>query len=372
MSDASNHAEIKSIPLEQRHIDLGARMTPFAGYLMPLQYAGIKEEHLAVRSGVGLFDVSHMGEFEIVGADAIEVIDGLVTNDASKLVDGQAMYAALCNEEGGIIDDVLVYRLAEDHIFVCVNASRRDVDFAHMSAHARGKAEIRDTSDTYALLAIQGPKALDLIKVLAPEDAEALEALRYYRARRAVVAGVDMLVSRTGYTGEDGFELYIPVAQAETVFDATLIAGEAFDLALCGLGCRDTLRLEARFNLYGQDMNETTNPFEAGLGWTVKLNKTTPFVGQDALKAIKARGLTRKLCGFVLQEKGMIRPGYEIYIGEENVGEVTSGSWAPTLEESIGLGYIGLDFVDAPLVDIQIRKKRVPARLTSQPFYKRD
>lgn len=372
MSKTKNDAEIKSIPLEHRHRELGARMTPFAGYMMPLQYAGIKEEHLAVRNAVGLFDVSHMGEIEIIGADAVEVIDGLVTNDASKLVDGQAMYAALCNEAGGIIDDVLVYRLAEDHILVCANASRRDRDFAHMKANARGEAEIVDNSDDYALLAIQGPKALELIKTLAPEDADEIEALRYYRARRGVVAGVEMLVSRTGYTGEDGFELYIPTEQAEVVFDAILKAGEDFDLAMCGLGCRDTLRLEARFNLYGQDMDESTNPFEAGLGWTVKLKKKTPFVGQEALKAIKEGGLTRKLCGFVLQGRGMIRPGYEIYIEDECVGEVTSGSWGPTLEESIGLGYIDLDFVDAQMVDIQIRKKRVPARLTSKPFYKRD
>lgn len=372
MSDAQESTDTKSIPLEHRHRELGARMTPFAGYMMPLQYAGIKEEHLAVRNGVGLFDVSHMGEVEFVGPDAIAMIDGLVTNDASKLVDGQAMYAALCNEEGGIIDDVLVYRLAEDHVMVCVNASRRAEDLAHMKANARGDAEIRDTSDQYVLLAIQGPRAIDLLKALAPDEADAFEALRYYRARRGVVAGVEMLVSRTGYTGEDGFELYIPVAQAEAVFDATLEAGEDFDLAMCGLGCRDTLRLEARFNLYGQEMDETTNPFEAGLGWTVKLKKKTPFVGQDALKSIKERGLTRMLCGFILQEKGIIRPGYEIYIGEQCVGEVTSGSWAPTLEESIGLGYIDLEFADAPMVDIQIRKKRVPARLTSKPFYKRD
>lgn len=372
MSNAQKDTTTKSIPLEQRHRDLGARMTPFAGYLMPLQYAGIKDEHLAVRSGVGLFDVSHMGEVEIVGADAVEVIDGLVTNDASKLVDGQAMYAALCNEDGGIVDDVLVYRLAKDHIMVCVNASRREQDVAHIKAHAKGEAQIQDNSDDYALLALQGPQAVELLKVLALQDAEELDSLRYYRARRAVVAGVEMLVSRTGYTGEDGFELYVPVEQAEAVFDATLKAGEDFDLAMCGLGARDTLRLEARFNLYGQDMDETTDPFEAGLGWTVKLKKKTPFVGQEALEAIKKRGKTRKLCGLVLQKKGIIRPGYKIYVEDACVGEVTSGSWSPTLEESIGLGYIDHDFVGVPGVDIQIRKKCVPARLTNKPFYKRD
>jgi aminomethyltransferase len=371
MSEAQVTEDVKHIPLEHRHIELGGRMVPFAGFLMPVQYSGIKEEHQAVRTGVGLFDVSHMGEVEIVGADAIEVIDGLVTNDASRLKDGQAMYAALCNEAGGIVDDVLVYRLAADHVLVCVNASRRAEDFAHMTAHAAGGATITDTSDDYVQLALQGPDAPALLKKIAPGIGEAIDGLRYYRAMRGEVAGVEMLISRTGYTGEDGFELYIPVAAAEGVFDAILKAGEAFGLRMCGLGARDTLRLEAKFNLYGQDMSEATNPIEAGLGWTVKLDKKTPFVGQEAIRAVKEEGVSRRLRGLVLQEKGIIRPGYGIFVGDEKVGEVTSGSWAPTLEESIGLGYIDVDFVDAPVVDVQIRKRRVPARLTNKPFYKR-
>lgn len=363
--------EIKHVPLEHRHEELGARMTPFAGYLMPVKYAGIKEEHHAVRDGVGLFDVSHMGEVEVKGPDAIEVVDGLVTNDVSTLEDGQAMYAAMCNEDGGIVDDLVLYRLAADHVLICVNAGNRDKDFAHMKAHAKGDAELVDAGDDYVQLALQGPDAENVLQAVSDEHAEVLENLGYYRATYGKVAGVTCLISRTGYTGEDGFELYIPADHGEAIFDAILDAGEPFDLQLCGLGARDTLRLEAKFNLYGQDMDESTNPIEAGLSWIVKLDKDTPFVGQQAIRQVKEQGPSRRLRGLILEGKGIIRHGYEIYVGDTKVGEVTSGSWAPTLEESIGLGYIDVDYADEPRVDIQIRKRRVPARVTKKPFYKR-
>ncbi len=364
--------ECKHLPLEHRHEDLGARMAPFAGFLMPVRYEGIKEEHSAVRNQVGLFDVSHMGEVEVKGADAIEVVDGLVTNDVSRLEDGQAMYAAMCDEDGGIVDDLVLYRLAADHVLICVNAGNRDKDFAHMQAHARGNAELINTSDNYVQLAVQGPEAENVLKAVADEKAEKIEQLRYYHATWGKVAGVTVLISRTGYTGEDGFELYIPADKGEHVFDAIVERGQPFELAMCGLGARDTLRLEAKFNLYGQDMDESTNPIEAGLSWIVKLDKKTPFVGQKAIRKVKEAGPQRRLRGLVLEGKGIIRHGYGIYVGDQRVGEVTSGSWAPTLEESIGLGYIDVDHADEAVVEVEIRKRRVPARITKKPFYKRE
>ncbi|MFW5968247.1 MAG: glycine cleavage system aminomethyltransferase GcvT [Persicimonas sp.] len=359
----------KHVPLEHRHEQLGARMTPFAGFSMPVKYSSIKEEHLAVRQNVGLFDVSHMGEVEVRGPEAVRVVDGLVTNDVSSLEDGQAMYAALCNEEGGIVDDLVLYRLAEDHVLICVNASNREKDFDHMVAHADGDAEFVQASDDYVQLALQGPNAPKVLSEITDTD---LDQIRYYRSALGEVAGVETLISRTGYTGEDGFELYYGAEEAETVFDALLEAGEAYDLELCGLGARDTLRLEASYNLYGQDMDESTNPYEAGLGWIVKLDKETPFVGQRALRRIKEEGPERRLRGLILEGKGVIRHGYALFIEDEKVGEVTSGSWAPTLEESIGLGYIDSEHADAERVDVQIRKRRVAARVTKKPFYKRD
>jgi aminomethyltransferase len=373
MADAhTTDDENKHIPLEKRHEELGGRMVPFAGFVMPVKYTGIKEEHQAVRTNVGLFDVSHMGEIEVTGPDAIEMVDGLVTNDVSTLVDGQAMYACLCHKDGGIVDDLVLYRLAGDHVLICVNAGNRDKDFAHMKVHARGDAQLTNASDDYVQLAVQGPNALNLLDNVYSGSDEELSDLGFYRAMYGEVAGVRTLISRTGYTGEDGFELYIPADDGEVVFDALLEAGQPFDMAMCGLGARDTLRLEAKYNLYSQDMDETTNPIEAGLKWIVKLNKDTPFVGQEALREVSEQGPTRRLRGLVLEGKGIIRHGYEIYVDDEHVGEVTSGSWAPTLEESIGLGYIDVDFANEPKVDIQIRKRRVPARVTKKPFYKRD
>lgn len=360
--------ELKHVPLEERHVALGAKMVPFAGFLMPLQYTGIKEEHHAVRQRVGLFDVSHMGEVEIRGEDAVEVADYLVTHDVSKLVDGQALYTVMCNEQGGIVDDLLVYRLAEDHILLCVNAANRDKDFAHITTHARGEASIEDTGDDWAQLALQGPRAVALLAELTPAP---LDEIAYFRARFGEVAGVRCLISRTGYTGEDGFELYIPAGQAAQVFDAIVEAGEVFELAMCGLGCRDTLRLEAKLHLYGQDMDDETTPFEAGLSWVVKLDREQDFVGKQALIEAKAQGPARRLRGLVVEGRGVIRPGYEIFVGDEQVGVVTSGSYSPTLEQSIGLGYLDVEHANVERVEVAVRKRRLPARVTRKPFYKR-
>lgn len=358
----------RTLALEHRHVELGARMVPFAGYSMPLQYVGIKDEHLAVRNNVGIFDVSHMGEVELRGPDAIAAIDRIVTNDATKLVDGQAMYTVMCNEDGGIVDDLLVYRVAADFVLACVNASRRDVDVAHMTAHTTGDVEIADRSDHYVQLAIQGPRAEML---LAPLVDAPLGQIAYYHARYADVAGHRCLVSRTGYTGEDGFELYVPTAAGEAVFDAVMLQGAAVQLQPCGLGARDTLRLEAKMHLYGNEMDESIDPFEAGLNWVVKLDKESDFVGKSALLAKRKAGVSRRLRGVVLEDRGVLRPHYPLYLGDECVGELTSGGYAPTLQRSIGLAYVAVEHADRPELEVEVRDRRLRATLTKKPFYKR-
>ncbi len=360
---------MKSVPLESQHIAAGGKMVEFAGYSMPVQYTGIKEEHHAVRNRVGLFDVSHMGEVEFRGPDALAAVDRLITNDISNLVDGQAMYTAMCHENGGIVDDLVVYRLAQDRVFICVNAANREKDFEHMKAHKMaGNFEMLDRGDEFAQLAIQGPLALQVVQAITDIDAAAIP---YYHAKDGKVAGIDCLVSRTGYTGEDGFEVYIPVAGVKAVFDGLMEAGTPVGMQLCGLGCRDTLRLESKFLLYGNDMNDETNPLEAGLGWVTKLDRATNFVGKSAIQAIKTAGVTRRLRGLVLQDRGVIRHDYPIFVGDKEAGIVTSGGYSPTLEQSIGLGYIAVEHCDAERVDIEIRGRRLSATTTKKPFYKR-
>lgn len=369
MTTAEEIAQLKHIPLEHRHIELGGKMVPFGGFYMPVQYTGIKEEHQAVRQGVGLFDVSHMGEIEIIGPDAIAVIDRLVTNDVTKLVDGQALYTVMCDPDGGIVDDLLVYRLAEDHIFLCVNASTRDKDFAHIIQHATGQAMITHRSEEFMQFALQGPRAVEMLAAMA--SGVDVASIGYFHAKRGEVAGVECLISRTGYTGEDGFELYVEAGQGEELFEALVVTGSQFGMLMCGLGCRDTLRLEAKLHLYGQDMDAQTNPLEAGLGWVVKLNKASDFVGKAALQAVKAAGVKRKLVGLVVEDRGIIRHGYEIQHEGKRIGEVTSGSPSITLEKSIGLGYIDADHAALEAVDVVVRNKLVRAKLTTKPFYSR-
>lgn len=360
--------ELRHVPLNNRHIELGAKMVPFGGFLMPVQYTGIKDEHHAVRSRSGIFDVSHMGEIEIQGADAIEVLNGLITNDATSLEDGQALYTVICNEKGGIVDDVIVYRLAEDHVLVCVNASNREKVIDHFQKYRRGQAELRDCSDSYGQFAVQGPNSQVILQRFVDCD---LGNLKTFRSFFCEVAGHRALVARTGYTGEDGFELYVPAAHASTIFDALVEGTTREELALCGLGCRDTLRLEARLNLYGHEMDEQTNPFEAGLSWVVKLDKSTSFVGQDALKQIESEGVRRRLRGFVVEGRGIIRSECEIYLDGSKIGELTSGTYSPTLERSIGLGYIDVEHADASNVEIDVRGRRLAASVTNKPFYRR-
>ena len=372
MAYAPDDAE--HVALTELHAEAGAKMVPFAGYLMPLQYEGIKSEHLAVRRGVGLFDVSHMGEIEVRGEGAVAIVDALVANDVTRLVDGQALYTVMCHEHGGIIDDLLVYRLSATHLMLCVNAANRAKDAAHIKAYALPGAEIEDVGDAWSQLALQGPQAAALLGELTELK---LGELKTYHAVFAPVAGQpDVLISRTGYTGEDGFELYMRNAQAEPIFEALRERGQAFEMALCGLGARDTLRLEAKFPLYGQDLTDETNPLEAGLGWTVKLDTASDFIGKEALIRIKQEGVKRGLRGFVIKDKGVIRPGCPIFSPQQDhdappIGRITSGSFSYMLDTSVGMGYVERDHLERDTVDVQVRSKRLEAEMTKKAFYKK-
>ena len=363
---ASPTQPLKRTPLHDVHVSLGAKMVPFAGYEMPVQYpAGVMAEHKAVRAAAGLFDVSHMGEFVVRGPQALDLVNHVTTNDASTLAVGQAQYSALCNERGTIEDDCLVYR-ADDHFMIVVNASNAAKDLDLVQRHAaRFDATLEDVSDDTALLALQGPTAQ---QVLARHTAADLDALEYYHFTMAEVAGVpDVLVSRTGYTGEDGFELYFPAEHARTVWEALTAAG---DVQPAGLGARDTLRLEMGMALYGNDIDEETSPYEANLGWIVKLKKGD-FVGREALAAQKERGPARKLVGFTFDERAIPRHGYPVFYQGEPSGEVRSGTMSPSLGIPIGTCYLPVaGAAEGTTFEVEIRGKRVPARVVKPPFYK--
>ena len=361
---------LKKTPLHTEHEALGARLVPFAGYHMPVQYSGIVKEHRAVRERAGLFDVSHMGELELEGPEAVAVVDGLVTNDVASLPVGKALYTVCCNERGTILDDLIIYRLGDARLLVVCNASNRDKIVAHFRAAAEGRCRFEDASDRTALLALQGPRAVDVLRALdAPEE---LLALKPFRLAEGAIAGVPCLVARTGYTGEDGFEIFCPAERVAPLFRALMEVGRPLGLEPAGLGARDTLRLEARLSLYGNDIDETTNPYEAGLGWVVKLDRAD-FVGREALARIKEAGPERKLVGFEMVGRGIARHGYPI-VSEEGkpVGTVTSGSPAPTLGKNIGLGYVPAGMADVgQKLGIEIRGKIVDAVVVKTPFYKR-
>ncbi len=347
---------------------------PFAGWRMPVQYKGIKAEHEAVRTRAGLFDVSHMGELLIEGPQAHLAVNMLVTNDVSTLETGQALYTVCCNEDGHILDDLIVYRLEEAKVLVVCNASNRDKIARHFATRLPEDVSFRDVSDRWALLALQGPSAAAIMRdVGAPK---AVTDLAPFRVCKAEVAGVEAWVARTGYTGEDGFELFCANEDAVTLWRALISAGKPHGLEPVGLGARDTLRLEARLALYGNDIDETTNPFEAGLGWVVKLDENDlaghDFVGRAALRAIKEAGLDRRLVGFEMTGRGIARHGYPIVVDGKPVGTVTSGSPGPTVGKNIGLGYVpkALSRVGTTL-GIEIRGKVVDAVVVRTPFYKR-
>jgi aminomethyltransferase len=342
-------------------------MVEFAGWEMPVQYAGIIEEHEAVRTRVGLFDVSHMGEVVFRGPRALEALNRLFTNDLSKVADGQAQYGCLCRETGGIVDDVVVYRRAAEDLLVCVNAGNRQKDFEWLAGHAGG-ADVRNESDAWAQLALQGPLAAQLLQRLTPLD---LSPIRSYRFGHGDVAGVPCLVARTGYTGEDGFELFCGPEAAPRLWDALVEAGRPEGIQLCGLGARDSLRLEMGYRLYGSDMDDGRTPLEAGLGWVVKLDKGE-FIGRDALVRQKEQGLARKLVGFVLTDAGIARHGYPVVQDGRKIGEVTSGTRSPSLKTSIGLAYVPPALAaEGSTFAVEIRGRPAAAKVVKTPFYTR-
>ncbi|GMR12422.1 MAG: glycine cleavage system aminomethyltransferase GcvT [Gemmatimonadota bacterium] len=360
----STDPPLKRTPIFEEHVALGGKMVPFAGYELPVQYpSGITAEHAAVRNSVGLFDVSHMGEFEVEGPQALDLIQHIGVNDASNLDILQAQYSAMCREDGGIIDDMVVYRFA-DRFMLVVNGACRAKDWAWLERHAAGfDVEIRDRSDDFGMIAVQGPAARVL---LAPHTETDLGAIGYYRCSHGAVAGVPSVISRTGYTGEDGFELYVPSADAAGLW-RTLLDGEGASAA--GLGARDSLRLEMGFALYGNDLDEEHTPLEGRLGWLTKLDKGD-FVGRDALLAQKETGVARRLVGLRLTERGFPRPGYPIVGQVGRVGSVTSGTVSPTLGVGIAMGYVAAEFAAAGTeLAVSIRHKTIPAVIERPPFY---
>lgn len=363
-------SELKKTPLHDRHLALGARMVPFAGFDMPVQYSGVVNEHLAVRTAVGLFDVSHMGEVELTGPRAVEVADRIVTNDIVKLEVGQACYTCMCRGDGGIVDDLIVYKMAEDHVFICVNAANRDKDFAYMQEVAAGDCELKDTGDAWAQIAVQGPKGVELVQKIAVED---LSGIKPFRFITGTVAGAPGIIARTGYTGEDGFELYVPAADAGTVWDALMTEGAELGVQPAGLGARDSLRLEMCMHLYGNDMDERIDPFEAGLGWTVKLKTGRPFAGKEALEKKKAEGPAKRLLPLDIVGRGIARQGYPVLNAEgEPVGEVTSGTRGPSVEKAIALAYVPTALAEVGTeLAVEVRGKPIPAVVTTRPFLKK-
>lgn len=347
------------------HERLGARMVPFAGFTMPLHYRSITAEHHAVREHAGLFDVSHMGEFVFTGARAGESVQRVTVNDVAALDVDQAQYSAIVNERGGIVDDCVVCRVAAERYLMVVNAANIEKDRDHIGRYTPDPG-MRDESESTSLLALQGPRAEEILSRLTEVD---LAEIDFYWKRDADVAGVPAVVSRTGYTGEDGFELHFGRAGSETVWTELMEAGRDLGLVPCGLGARDTLRLEMKYALYGNDIDESTDPFEAGLGWIVKLDKGE-FVGRDALRAIRERGPSRKLVGFRLLERGFPRPGYAVRLDGDTVGEVRSGTLSPSLGYGIGTCYLPAeDSSPGTRIEIDLRGRGVPAEIVKTPFY---
>ncbi|MHB2148056.1 glycine cleavage system aminomethyltransferase GcvT [Calditrichota bacterium LG25] len=356
--------ELKKTALHDIHVKLGARMVEFAGFHMPIQYHSIREEHIRVRKTVGVFDVSHMGEIIISGPKALEMVQKITINDAAKLEIGQVQYSAMCYPDGGIVDDLLVYRFA-DHYMLVVNASNRDKDFQWILKNKIEGCEVIDQSDAFTQLAVQGKKAEETLQKLTEVN---LAAIKFYWFVEGKLADVPMIISRTGYTGEPGFELYFANQYAEKVWNAVMEAGKEFDIEPIGLGARDSLRLEKKMCLYGNDIDETTNPIEAGLGWITKLDKGD-FIGREALLKIKEEGPKRKLVAMVLEGQGFPRHGYKIFKDGNEIGHVTSGTVSPILNKGIAMGYVAKEFARVGTeLEIEIRAKKVPAIIIKPPF----
>ncbi|MHB8879580.1 MAG: glycine cleavage system aminomethyltransferase GcvT [Myxococcaceae bacterium] len=359
---------IRQTPLNAAHRKLGAKMVDFAGWDMPVQYTSVISEHETVRKAAGLFDVSHMGEIEFTGKGALESANALITNDLTRAVDGQALYSGLLNDQGGFVDDIVVYRFSPERIFICVNASNREKDFAWMRERAKGVSP-RDRSDEFAQIAAQGPKAAGIVARLTKENVSK-EKVGTYRFTTGKVAGVECIISRTGYTGEDGFELYCAPNDAEKLWWALMEEGKAEGVKPAGLGARDSLRTEMKFALYGNDIDDVHTPLEAGLGWIVKL-ENHEFIGAAALRKQKAEGLKRKLVGFEMTEPGIPRPHYPLLKDGKRIGEVTSGTMSPSLKRAIGMGYVPPELsAEGATFQVEMRGRPVGAKVVKTPFYK--
>ena len=357
---------MKETPLHQVHKTLNAKFTEFGGWEMPLQYSSIVKEHLAVRSTVGLFDLSHMGEFEIHGQGANELVQKLSTNDVGRLTDGQVLYTLFCNETGGIVDDLLIYRCMDNRHTLVVNAANIEKDLAWVRSHNDTDAEIEDRSSETALIALQGPKSIDVLNSFVPK--RDISKISFFRFAVDEVAGIPATISRTGYTGEIGFELYVSAENAERLWDVLYPAVIEAEGQPVGLGARDTLRLEAGLRLYGVDMNDDTNPYQVGLGKFVR-SKNRQFIGKNALLAAKKKGITKQMVGFQMLDRAVARPGYAIYQDGERIGSVTSGAPSPSLKCNIGFALVTSQTIsEDDEIDIEIRSRMHPAKIVSVPF----
>lgn len=358
---------MKKLVLETKHVELGAKMLPFAGFNMPIRYTSDKGEHLAVREKVGVFDISHMGEFFVEGPNAEKLIQYITSNDVSKLEIGEIQYSCFPNEIGGIIDDLLVYKLAKERYMLVVNAANIEKDWNWVSKYNKQfNAVISDLSDDYSLLAVQGPKAVELMSEVVGED---LSSLKYYTFTSCDIAGYkDVMISATGYTGAGGFEIYLSNDQVEKVWDLLFEKGKSYGIEAIGLGARDTLRLEMGYCLYGNDINDNTSPIEAGLLWICKFNNE--FVNSDALKKQKSEGITKKMVGLKVLDKGVPRHGYKIFVDDEEVGVVTSGTIAPSLGYGVAMAYVNKEFTGiGTIVEIEVRNKKLKAEVVKFPFF---
>ncbi len=359
---------LKETPLHDLHVELGARMVDFAGWHMPVQYQGALKEHLAVRQHVGLFDVSHMGEIEVTGPDALRAVQHLTCNNLNRISDGQAQYSAFLTPQGTFVDDIVVYRISSEHIFICVNAANREKDFQWVQDNMQGQARAVDRGDDYAQIAIQGSKAEAVLQQLTPAD---LSSIRFYAFEFGSVCNVDCLISRTGYTGEKGFEIYTPPHEAERIWRRLMQEGNQAGIVPAGLAARNTLRLEVCFALYGNDIDDTITPLEAGLGWICKLDQED-FIGRQTLIDQKEQGVTRKLSAFEMVGRGIARDHFPVYLGQDKVAEVTSGSHAPSLGKAVGLTYLPASSCrPGQEIEIEIRGKRIQAQVVKKPFYSR-